>query len=91
VNESSVSLHVPFHRQRSQYTCGSASLMMVMKFFQPNLRLSRELEFDIWRESNLVESYGTSREGLTVAAAKRGFFRSYHGRIKDSLVRRCDS
>ena len=35
-----------------------------MKFFQPNLRLTRELEFDIWREANLVESYGTSKEGL---------------------------
>ena len=28
---------------------------------------------DIWRESNLVESYGTSKEGLAVAAARRGF------------------
>ena len=48
-------------------------MMMAMKFFQPNLRLSRALEFDIWRESNLVESYGTSREGLALAAVRRGF------------------
>jgi len=48
-------------------------LMMAMKFFQPNLRLTRELEFDIWREANLVESYGTSEEGLALAAARRGF------------------
>ena len=48
-------------------------MMMVMKFFQPNLRLTRELEFDIWREANLVESYGTSKEGLALAAARRGF------------------
>jgi hypothetical protein len=47
--------------------------MMAMKFFQPTLRLSRALELDIWRESNLVESYGTSREGLALAAARRGF------------------
>jgi hypothetical protein len=47
--------------------------MMAMKFFQPDLRLSRELEFDIWREANLVESYGTSKEGLALAAARRGF------------------
>jgi hypothetical protein len=47
--------------------------MMAMKFFQPSLPLSKGLELDIWRESNLVESYGTSKEGLAVAAARRGF------------------
>jgi ABC-type bacteriocin/lantibiotic exporter with double-glycine peptidase domain len=47
--------------------------MMAMKYFQPSLRLTREMEFDIWREANLVESYGTSKEGLALAAAKRGF------------------
>ena len=48
-------------------------MMMTMKFFQPDLRLTRELEFDIWREANLVESYGTSKEGLALAAARRRF------------------
>ena len=49
-------------------------MLMAMKFYQPSLRLrSRELEFDIWREANLVESYGTSKEGLAVAVARRGF------------------
>jgi hypothetical protein len=66
-------LHVPFYRQTSQITCGPASLMMTLKFFQPSPHLSRELEFDIWREANLVESYGTSKEGLALAAARRGF------------------
>jgi len=66
-------LRVPFYRQASQFTCGPACLMMAMKFFKPSLKLSRGLEFEIWREANLVESYGTSREGLAVAAAKRGF------------------
>jgi hypothetical protein len=47
--------------------------MMAMKFFQPSLSLGRDLEFDIWRESNLVESYGTSKEGLALAASRRGF------------------
>jgi hypothetical protein len=47
--------------------------MMAMKYFRPSIHLNRELELDIWRESNLVESYGTSKEGLALAAAKRGF------------------
>ena len=66
-------LPIPQYRQATQFTCGPACLMMAMKFFQPNLRLTRELEFDIWREANLVESYGTSKEGLALAAARRGF------------------
>jgi ABC-type bacteriocin/lantibiotic exporter with double-glycine peptidase domain len=68
-----IRLPVPFYRQASEFTCGPACLMMAMKFFQPDLRLSRELEFDIWREASLVESYGTSKEGLALAAARRGF------------------
>jgi hypothetical protein len=47
--------------------------MMAMKFFQQSLNLGRDLEFDIWREASLVESYGTSKEGLALAAARRGF------------------
>jgi hypothetical protein len=47
--------------------------MMAMKFFRPTIHLSRELELEVWRESNLVESYGTSKVGLALAAARRGF------------------
>jgi hypothetical protein len=46
---------------------------MTMKYFRPSIHFNRALELDIWRESNLVESYGTSKEGLALAAAKRGF------------------
>ncbi len=48
-------------------------MMMAMKFFKPSLHLNRKFEFDIWREANLVECYGTSKEGLALAAARRGF------------------
>jgi hypothetical protein len=61
--------------------------MMAMKFFQPSLHLNRELEFDIWREANLVESYGTSKEGLALAAARRGFSAYTLGRrLRHSFV-----
>jgi len=84
---STVKLLVPFYRQTSEFTCGPACLMMAMKFFQPSLRLSRELEFDIWREANLVESYGTSKEGLALAAARRGFEAYTMGRsLRHSFV-----
>jgi ABC-type bacteriocin/lantibiotic exporter with double-glycine peptidase domain len=80
-------LAVPFHRQASEFTCGPACLMMAMKFFKPSLRTTRRLEFDIWREANLVESYGTSKEGLALAAARRGFDVYTMGRpIRHSFV-----
>jgi Peptidase_C39 like family len=47
--------------------------MMAMKFYKPTIPLNRKLELDIWREANLVESYGTSKEGLALAGARRGF------------------
>ena len=75
-----VNLPVPFYRQASQFTCGPACLMMAMKFFRPSLHLSLRLELDIWRESNLIESYGTSKEGLALAAARRGFLVDTIGR-----------
>ena len=68
-----IRLDVPFYRQHYDFTCGPASLIMVMKYFDKKLRPSKEVEMDIWRESNMVESYGSSRYGLAFAAEKRGF------------------
>ena len=69
-----IHLKVPFYRQHYDFTCGPASLMMVMKYFDNNLHLSKDLETDIWREDNMVEVYGTSRYGLAYSAAVRGFY-----------------
>ncbi len=71
-----IHLKVPFYRQHYDFTCGPASLMMVMKYFDNNLHLSKDLETDIWREDNMVEVYGTSRYGLAYSAAVRGFYAS---------------
>lgn len=64
---------VPFYRQTYDFTCGPACLIMAMRRYRPSLRASSELELDIWRESNLVEAYATSRQGLALAAYRRGF------------------
>ncbi|MGP8128735.1 MAG: peptidase C39 family protein [Candidatus Bathyarchaeia archaeon] len=89
---ASVKLLIPFYRQASQFTCGPACLMMAMKFFQPSLHLNRKFEFDIWREANLVESYGTSKEGLALAAARRGFNLYILGRtLRHSFVDAIDN
>jgi predicted double-glycine peptidase len=66
-------LEIPFYRQRFDFTCGAACLMMAMKYFDPNLKLTKDLEIDIWREANLVEDWSTCGRGLAYSAAKRGF------------------
>ncbi len=63
----------PFFRQHFDFTCGPASLIMAMARYQPRLRAGPELEVDLWREANLVEAYATSRQGLALAAYRRGF------------------
>jgi len=68
-----IRLNIPFYRQHYEFTCGPASLMMAMKYFDANLPLTRNVEMDIWRESNMIEIYGTSRFGLAYSAATRGF------------------
>ena len=68
-----VMLDVPFHGQMQEFTCGAACLMMAMKYFDPSLKLTRDLEIDIWREANLVEDWSTCGRGLAYSAAKRGF------------------
>ena len=64
---------VPFYRQSLDFTCGPACLLMAMGRFDPALAPGREIEIDIWREANLVEARATSRQGLALAAHRRGF------------------
>src|SRR5665647_373407 len=70
---ASIHMDIPFYRQHYDFTCGSASLMMAMKYLDNDLRLGRDLEIDIWREGNLVAVWGTSRYDLGYSAAVRGF------------------
>jgi len=67
------SVAIPFHKQTFDFTCGPACLIMAMRYFDSTLEHTSELEIDIWRESNLVEAYATSRQGLALAAHRRGF------------------
>lgn len=46
---------------------------MAMKYFNPALEMSEELEIDIWREANLVEDLSTCGRGLAYSAAKRKY------------------
>jgi hypothetical protein len=70
---ASIHLVIPFYRQHYDFTCGPSSLMMAMKYLDPDLRTGKDLEIDIWREGNLVVVPGTSRFGLAFSGTVRGF------------------
>lgn len=63
---------VPFYKQTFDFSCGPASLMMVLASFKPDYQPNRDEELAIWREATLMEIYGTSRFGLALAAQRRG-------------------
>ncbi|OGS40655.1 MAG: hypothetical protein A3K77_04310 [Euryarchaeota archaeon RBG_13_31_8] len=67
-----VTLDVPVYRQTTPFTCGPASLLMVLKFFDPKYPFTRDEEIALWRESTLGIFHGTCRYGLATAACKRG-------------------
>ena len=67
---------IPWFAQSTSFTCGPACLLMLMSAAKPQLKISRELELDIWREATTI--YMTSGHGgchpmgLALAAQARG-------------------
>lgn len=62
---------IPFYPQSTSFTCDPACLMMGMKYFKPKLKLDRNLEFDIWRESYGIGIPGCMPQGLAYSALLR--------------------
>ncbi len=67
-----VELDVPYFKQAVIGSCGPASLMMVLKYYQPDLNLSRFLELRAWSYASLFPFGMTDAHGLAGYAAKRG-------------------
>lgn len=69
-------LKVPYVSQRTPFTCGPASLLMVLGAQNPQADMSFDHELDIWREATTI--YMTSGHGgchptgLALAAKRRG-------------------
>lgn len=63
----------PMYKQSYGYSCGPASLLMVMGAIDSDMKLNESLEIAVWEDANLVESRATSSYGLALAAMKRGF------------------
>lgn len=71
------SRHVPFYRQTTDFTCGTACLLMGMAALTPKLHMSRRDELRLWREATTIYMTaghgGCSPHGLALAAWRRGY------------------
>jgi hypothetical protein len=65
--------NVPYYAQSSEFTCGPACVLMVMKHFNRELVLGRELEFEVWRQCNMIGIKGADPFGLSVPLIDAGY------------------
>ena len=64
--------NVPYYSQTAEFTCGPACVLMVMKHFDPKLKLNRDLEFEVWRQCNMIGTRGADPFGLAVPLIETG-------------------
>jgi len=69
-------LNIPYYSQTLDFTCGSACVMMALKYFTAQIELTRALEMTIWKEATLIFMTsgfgGTDAYGLALSAVDRG-------------------
>lgn len=63
---------VPYYAQSAEFTCGPACVLMVLRHFDPHLKLSRTLEFEVWRQCNMIGVKGADPYGLSVPLIDAG-------------------
>jgi len=66
-------VNVPYYEQSSEFTCGPACVLMVMKHFEPRLEIDRALEFEVWRKCNMIGIRGADPYGLSVPLIDAGY------------------
>jgi hypothetical protein len=64
---------IPYWRQTSPASCGPSCLLMLFNHIKPSYGLSREKEWEIWRDTSLLTWRGSHPYGLAIASLKRGF------------------
>jgi ribosomal protein S18 acetylase RimI-like enzyme len=73
---------VPYYHQTTNFTCGPSALMMTLAALGSNEPLSRELEFQLWREATSIYLIsapgGCDPIGIAVTAARRGYKAEVH-------------
>jgi len=87
LREKKIKIDVPYFQQTRYSTCGTASLMMVMKYWDKGFELSRKNEFLLWIKSNpFIFLGGTLQFGLAKTALNKGFKTQIYQKSKFSKV-----
>jgi len=66
-------LNISYYAQSAEFTCGPACVLMVMKHFKPSLQVDRNLEFEVWRQCNMIGVRGADPYGLSVPLLDAGY------------------
>jgi hypothetical protein len=64
---------IPYYAQSAEFTCGPACVLMIFKFFNPHLKLNRTLEFEVWRQCNMIGVRGADPFGMSVPLLGAGY------------------
>jgi predicted double-glycine peptidase len=76
-------LDVPFYRQTRQYTCGSSSLMMVLKYWNKKFVFSEKMELNLWRKTCSLFFFGGALQfGIARTAKKMGLTTKIYQKYK---------
>ena len=65
--------NVPYYAQSAEFSCGPACVLMVMKHFEPKLKIDRRLEFEVWRQCNMIGTRGADPYGLSIPLLDAGY------------------
>lgn len=72
ITRHTMGLKIPYYAQSAEFTCGPACVLMIFKLFNPRLRLNRTLEFEIWRQCNMIGVRGADPFGMSVPLLDAG-------------------
>ena len=73
VGRHSMKFKIPYYAQSSEFTCGPACVLMIFKLFNSHLKLNRTLEFEVWRQCNMIGVRGADPFGMSVPLLDAGY------------------
>lgn len=89
ISQNELRKPTPWYPQTTEFTCGSAALLMAMGSLDPSRMATQDEELDIWREATTIfmtSGHGGSHPvGLGLAAHKRGYEAEVHVNQEDAL------
>ncbi|MCL5007886.1 MAG: peptidase C39 family protein [Candidatus Marsarchaeota archaeon] len=63
---------IPGYAQSEEFTGSAACAMMVLKYINPNFKMKKDVEFEIWNDAIGGSIWHGSKYGIAYALAKRG-------------------